>query len=114
MRHLLVVKRPRQARDLSSQPALARVQDAPVGAGEAGQVEPEQLAQGAGGLIEAGLELPRRRAQRPGRRHGRARRGAPRIAEQRLAGRRVGHGLPGGEKRVGLAGAQAVADEGLG
>jgi hypothetical protein len=100
--------------NLGGQATLARVQDAPVGVGEAGEVESEELVQGAGGLIEACLEVPRRGVQRRSGLGGGARRGRARVAEQGLAGRRVGHRLPGGEKRVGLTAAQTVADDGLG
>jgi hypothetical protein len=100
--------------DLGGQPALACVQDTPHGIREAREVEGQELRQRAFGLIEAGLKLPRRGAQRRGGRGGRARRGRARIAEQGLAGRRVGGGLPRGEARVGLAGAEAVADDRVG
>jgi hypothetical protein len=99
--------------DLGGQATLARVQDAPVGIGEAGEVESEELVQGARGLIEAGLEVPRRGAQRGGGLGGWARRGRARVAEQGLTGRRVG-GLPRGKARVGLAGAEAVAHDRVG
>jgi hypothetical protein len=100
--------------DLGGQAALARVQDAPVRVGEARDVEGQELLEGVGRLVEAGLELPGGRTQWRGGRRGQARRGAPRIPEQRLVGRRVGGGLPGGEEGVGLTAAQPVADDGLG
>jgi hypothetical protein len=100
--------------DMGSQPALARGQDAPVGVGEAREVEGQELLEGAFGLVEAGLQLLGGGTQRRSGRGGRARHGAPRIAEQCLAGRRVGRRLPGGEERRGLTGAQPVTDDGLG
>jgi hypothetical protein len=44
--------------DLGGQAALARVQDAPVRVGEARDVEGQELLEGVGRLVEAGLELP--------------------------------------------------------
>jgi len=49
--------------DLRSQAPLTGFQDPPVGFGEAGEVEMQQLRERALGVIEAGLELAGRRAE---------------------------------------------------
>ena len=99
--------------DLGGQAPLAGLQDSTVGIGEAREVEVEQLLEGILGLIEPGLELAGRGAQGRHGRRTRAGRGAARIAEQRLPRGGVGRGLPGGEERLGLARAQAVARHGV-
>jgi hypothetical protein len=110
----LLLDRAGEPDDLCGQAPLAGFQDPPVGIGEAGEVEGQQLRERALGVIEARLELAGRRAE--GRDGGLARRGhrAPRIAQQRLARRRVVGDPPGLEKRVPLARAQTMAEEGIG
>jgi hypothetical protein len=104
-----------QPDDLSGQTPLAGLQDPALGVREPGQVHVHELIEGARGLVEAGLEVPRRGAQGRDGRLARAGRGAPRIAQERLAGGRVvGRGAPGGEPRLGLPRAQAVARDGVG
>ncbi|HVQ76004.1 MAG TPA: hypothetical protein VMT79_10760 [Candidatus Binatia bacterium] len=103
-----------QPDDLGGQAPLASLQDPPVGIGEAGEVERQQVVEGALGLIEAGLELPGRGPEgRDGRGAGGGHR-APRIAPQRLAGGGVGGDAPRLEEGLGLARAQTVARDGLG
>lgn len=102
-----------QPDDLRSQAPLAGRQDPTVGVGEAGEIEGQEFRERAFGLIEAGLELAGRPAQRrdggvPGRGDG-----APGIAQQRLAGDGVVRDAPGREEGVGLSGAQAVAEDGV-
>jgi hypothetical protein len=102
-----------QPDDLGGQPPLAGLQGPPVGVGEAGNVERQQLREGALGLIEARLELARRGTQG---RHGagaRGRHGATRVPQQRLAGGRVGRRAPGRDECLGLPCAQAVARHGV-
>ena len=101
--------------DLRGQAPLAGLQDSPVGVGEAGEGEMQELGERALGLIEARLELAGRRPQ--GRDGGVARLGdrATRIAQERLAGGGVvGRDAPGREEGLGLARAQAVARDGVG
>jgi hypothetical protein len=102
--------------DLRGQAPLAGLQDPAVGIGEAREGNAQQLVEGALGLVEPCLELPRRRAE--GRDDGVARRGqrATRIAQQRLAGGAVvvARDAPGCQEHVGLARAQPVAGDGLG
>lgn len=101
--------------DLGGQPPLAGSQDPAVRVGKAGEVERQQLGQGARGLIEPRLEIPGGRPQ--GRHGGRARggRGPAGIAQQRLAGDGVVvRHAPGGQEGLGLARAQAVAQDGVG
>jgi hypothetical protein len=110
----LLLDRAGEPDDLCGQAPLAGLQDPPVRIGEAGEVEGQQLRERALGLIEAGLELAGRRAE--GRDGRIARRGhrAARIAQQRLAARGAVGDAPGLKKRVRLARAQAVAQEGIG
>jgi hypothetical protein len=110
MRRLLL-DRAGEPDHLRGQAPLTGFQDPPVGVGEAGEVEGQQLRERTLGLIEAGLELAGRRAE--GRHGGRLWRGhgAPRIAQQRLAGDGVGRHAPGLEKGLGLAGAQPVTQQ---
>jgi hypothetical protein len=101
--------------DLGGEPPLAGLQDPAVGIGEASEGDSQQLVEGALGLVEPRLEVPRRLPE--GRDDGVARRrhGAARIAPQRLAGEAVvTRDPPGGQEHVGLARAQAVARDGLG
>jgi hypothetical protein len=110
----LLLDRAGEPNDLRGQAPLAGFQDPPVGVGETGEVERQQLRERAFGVIEAGLELAGRR---PEGRDGRiVRRGdcATRIAQQRLARGAVVGATPGLKKRVRLARAQAVAQEGIG
>jgi hypothetical protein len=110
----LLVKGVGQADDVGGQPPLARLQGPPFGVGKAGEVERQQLREGALGLIEARLELARRGTQG---RHGagaRGRHGAAGIAHERLAGGRVAGRAPGGQDGLGLPRAQAVTDDGVG
>jgi hypothetical protein len=100
--------------DLGGQPPLAGLQDPAVGLGEAGEVEGQELVEGALGLVEAGLELAGGGPERRGGGCERGGRGAAWVAEPRLAGRRVGRGVPGGEQRLGLARAQPVAHDRVG
>jgi len=103
-----------QPGDLGGQTPLAGLQAPPFGVGEASEVERQQLLEGAFGLIEARLELARRGTQgRDGRRAGGGHSAAG-IAHERLAGGRVAGRAPGGEERLGLPRAQAVAREGVG
>jgi hypothetical protein len=103
-----------QPDDLRGQAPLAGLQDPAVRVGETGEGERQQVRERALGVIEAGLELAGRHAQRrdggvTGRGHG-----AARIAQQGLAGGDIGRDAPGREEGLGLAGAQAVAREGVG
>jgi hypothetical protein len=110
----LLLDRAGEPDDLRGQAPLAGFQDPPVGVGEAGEVEGQQLRERALGLIEAGLELAGRRPEgRDGRIVGRGHR-TTRIAQQRLARGALVGDAPGLEKRVRLARAQTVAQEGLG
>jgi len=103
-----------QPDDLRGQAPLAGFQDPPVGIGEAGEGEGQQLPERALGVIEAGLELAGRRPEgRDGRGGGRGH-GAARITQQRLARGRVGGDAPGGEEGLCLARAQRVARKGVG
>jgi hypothetical protein len=97
--------------DLRGQAPLAGFQDPPVGVGEAGEVEVQQLRERALGVIEAGLELAGRRPEGRDGRGGGRRHGAARITQQRLARGGVVRNAPGGEEGVGLARAQTVARE---
>jgi hypothetical protein len=110
----LLLKGAGQLDDLGGEPPLAGLQGPPFGIGEAGEVERQQLLEGALGLIEARLELARRGAQ--GRDRGRAGggHGPARIAHERLAGGRVAGRAPGGEESLGLPRAHAMAREGIG
>jgi len=113
MRRLLL-DRARELDDLRGQAPLAGFQDPPVGLGEAGEVEVQQVRERALGVIEAGLELAGRRPQRrDGRRLG-GRHGTPRIAQQGLARGRVVGQAPGLEERVRLTRPQSVTQERLG
>ena len=103
-----------QLDDLRDEPSLAGLEHALFGVGEPGELELRELFERLLGLEEAGLELTRGGAERGDRGLARRRRGGARIAEQRLAGRRVRGGPPGGEHGVGLAGAQPVAHDALG
>jgi len=60
----LLLDRAGEPDDLRSQAPLTGFQDPPVGLGEAGEVEVEQLRERALGVIEAGLELAGRRPER--------------------------------------------------
>jgi hypothetical protein len=100
--------------DAGDQPPLAGGEDAVVGVGEAADIQLRELLQRVLGLQEARLQLPRRGPERGDRGCAGCRRGAARIAQQRLPGRRVGRRAPGREQGLGLAGAQPVADEALG
>lgn len=103
-----------QPDDLGGQAPLAGLQDPAVGIREAGEVERQQVVEGALGLVEADLELPGRGPEgRDGRLAGGGHRAA-RIAQQRLAGGGVGGDAPRREEGLGLACAQAVAREGVG
>jgi hypothetical protein len=103
-----------QPDDQRGQAPLAGFQDPAVGVGEAGEVEGQELLEGALGLVEADLELAGRRPERrDGRVVGRGYRAA-RIAQQRLAGGGVAPDTPGREEGLGLARAQAVARDGVG
>jgi hypothetical protein len=110
----VLLDRAGQLDDLRGQAPLAGRQDPAVGIGEAGKVEGQEFRERAFGLIEAGLELAGRLAQRrDGGGSGRGD-GAARIAQQRFAGGGVGRDAPGGEEGLGLAGAQPVTREGVG
>jgi hypothetical protein len=112
---VLLFKGAGQPDDLSGEPPPAGLQDPALGVGEAGEVEGQELLEGVLGLVEAGLEVPRRGAQGRGGRLAGTGQGAPRVAQERLAGGRVvGRTAPGGEPRLGLPRAQAVARDGLG
>jgi hypothetical protein len=112
---LLWLKGAGQPDDLGGQAPPAGLQDPALGVRKAGEVEGQELREGALGLLEAGLELPRRGAQGRGGCLAGAGQGAPGVAQQRRArGRVVGRGAPGGEPRLGFPRAQAVALEGLG
>jgi hypothetical protein len=100
--------------DLGGQAPLAGFQDPTVGIGEAGEGEGQQLRERALGVIEAGLELAGRRPERRDDRIVGGGHGAVRIAQQRLARGGVVDDAPGFEKRLRLARAQAVAQDGLG
>jgi hypothetical protein len=100
--------------DAGDQPPLAGGEDAVVRVGEAGEIELRELLQGVFRLEEARLQLPRRGPERGDRGRAGRRRGATRIAQQRLPGRGVGGRAPGREHGLGLAGAQPVAHETLG
>jgi hypothetical protein len=100
--------------DLGGEPPLARREDPAIGVSEAGEGEGQQLVEGALGLVEAGLEVVGRRPEgRDGGLTGRGHRTA-RIAQHRLAAGGVCRNAPGGEERLGLARAQAMARDGLG
>ncbi len=103
-----------QPDDLGGQAPPAGLQDPALGVGEAGQVYVHEGIEGALGLPEAGLELARRGPQGGDGRLAGAGQGAPRVAEQRLAGGRVARGAPGGQHGLGLPRAQAVALDGGG
>jgi hypothetical protein len=101
--------------DLGGEPPLAGLEDPAIGIREASEGDGQQFVEGALGLVEPCLEVPRRLPE--GRDDGVARRrhGAARIAQQRLAGGAVvARDPPGGQEHVGLARAQAVAHDGLG
>jgi hypothetical protein len=101
--------------DLGGEPPLAGLEDPAIGIREASEGDGQQFVEGALGLVEPRLEVPRRLPE--GRDDGVARRrhGAARIAQQRLAGGAVvARDPPGGQEHVGLARAQAVAHDGLG
>lgn len=85
-----------------------------VGIGEPGEIELGELLQRVLGLKEPRLELARRGPERGDRRLTERGRGAARIAQQRLAGRRVGRRAPGREHGLGLPGTQPVAHDALG
>ncbi|HVQ75075.1 MAG TPA: hypothetical protein VMT79_05995 [Candidatus Binatia bacterium] len=111
----LLLKGVGELEDLGAEAAPAGFQDPPIRVGEAGEIHVHEGVEGAFGLREPGLEVPRRGSQ--GRYGGVARRGrgAARIAQQRLAGDGVVRGgAPGGQEGLGLAGAQAVAFQGRG
>jgi hypothetical protein len=110
----LLLDRAGEPDDLGGQAPLAGFQDPPVGVGEAGEVVVEQLRKRALGEIEAGLKLAGRRAEGRDGRILRCGHGAARIAQERLARGRVISDAPGLEKRVPLARAQPVAQEGGG
>jgi hypothetical protein len=114
MGSVLLVEGADQLDDLGGQTPLAGLQDPTLGVSEAGEVEGQELLEGALGLVEAGLELPRRGPQGRDGDLARAGQGAARVAQQRLVGGGVGRGAPGGEEGLGLARAQAVAREGVG
>ena len=103
-----------QLNDLRDEPSLAGLEHALFGVGEPGELELCELLERLLGLKEACLELARGGAERGDRGLARSRRGGARIAQQRLAGRRVRRRPPGGEHDVGLAGAQPVAHDALG
>jgi hypothetical protein len=110
----LLVQGVSQLTDMGGQAALAGREHALVGVGEAGEVEMQELVEGAFRLAKAGLELARRGTEgrdggRPGRGCGRTR-----IAHEGLPRRGIRGHAPGGEEGLGLPGAQAVAHEGLG
>ena len=111
---MLLLKGVGELEDTGDQPPLAGGEDAVVRVGEAGEIELDELVQGVLGLQEARLELARRGPERGDRGCAGRRRGAARIAQQRLPGRGVGRRAPGREHGLGLAGAQPVADEALG
>jgi hypothetical protein len=103
-----------QLTDMGGQAALAGREHALVGVGEAGEIEVQEFVEGALDLAEARLELARRRAQRRddgGAGRGRGRAG---ITHERLARGGIRRHAPGGEKGLGLPGAQAVAHDGRG
>ena len=103
-----------QLADLGGQAALAGREHALVGVGKAGEVEVQELVEGALGLAKARLELARGGAE--GRDGGGARRGRGRagVAHERRARRGIRGYAPGGQEGLGLPGAQAVAHDGLG
>jgi hypothetical protein len=103
-----------QLDDLRDEPSLAGLEHALFGVGEAGEIELCQRVERLLGLEETGLELARRGAEWGDRGLARRRRGGARIAQQRLAGRRVRRRPPGGEHGVGLAGAEPVAHDAVG
>jgi hypothetical protein len=109
----LLLKGAGQLDDLGGQPPLAGLQGPPFGVGEAGEVERQQLRQGALGLIEARLEFAGRGAEGRDGARARSRHGAARVPQQRLAGGRVAGRAPGGEDGLGLPRAQAVARHGV-
>jgi hypothetical protein len=100
--------------DLGGEPPLAGLQGPPFGVGEAGEVEGQQLLEGALGLIEARLELARRGTQGRDGAGARGRHGAAGIAHERLAGGGVAGRTPGGQDGLGLPRPQAVTDDGVG
>jgi hypothetical protein len=110
----LLLDRAGEPDDLRGQAPLAGFQDPPVRIGEAGEVEVQQLRERALRLVEAGLELAGRRAERRGGQILGRGDGAARIAQQGLAGGAVGGDAPRLEKRVPLTRAQPVTEEGLG
>jgi hypothetical protein len=110
----LLLKGAGQLDDLGGQTPLAGLQGPPFGVGEAGEVERQQLLEGALGLIEARLELARRGAQGRDRSRAGGGHGPAGIAHERLAGGRVAGRAPGGEEGFGLPRAHAMAREGIG
>jgi hypothetical protein len=114
MKGVLLVEGSGELDDMSGQAPLASFQDPAFGFGESGEIDVSELIQRAFGLGEARLELARGRAQgRDGTLAGLGG-GAAGIAREGLAGGGVWGGAPGGEKRFGLAGAQAMTHDGLG
>jgi hypothetical protein len=99
--------------DARDQPPLAGGEHALVGVGEAAEIELRELLQGVLGLEETRLQFARGGPERGDRGCAGRRRGAARIAQQRLARRRVRRRAPRGEQGLGLAGAQPVAHDGL-
>ena len=103
-----------QLDDLSGQPPLTGCEHALFGIAEAGEIELRELLERLLGLEEARLELARSGTERGDRGLARRRHGRARIAQQRLARRRVRGGPPGGEQGLGLAGAEPVTHDALG
>jgi hypothetical protein len=102
-----------QPDDLRGESPLGGLQDPAFGVREPREVKGDQLAERPFGLVEAALELVRGGTE--GRDGGGAwcRHGAAGVPHQRLARGRVGHGAPGGEERLRLPRAQAVALDGV-
>lgn len=103
-----------QLTHVGGQAAPAGREHALVGVGEAGEIEVQEVVEGALDLPEARLEVARggaegRDGRLPDRRGGRAR-----IAHERLAGGAIRSHAPGGQEGLGLPGAQAVPHDGLG
>jgi hypothetical protein len=103
-----------QLDDLRDEPALAGLEHALFGVGEPGELELRECLERLLGLKEACLQLAGGGAEGRDRGLARRRRGAARIAQQRLTGRGVRRRPPGGEHGVGLAGAEPVAHDALG
>lgn len=100
--------------DLRGQAPPTGVQHPTVGIGEAGEIEAQQLHERPLGVIEAGLELLGRRAERrDGGLVGRGQRAAG-IAQQCVSRRGVARDAPGLEQRGRLPRTEAVSRDRVG